>query len=61
MRRFFRCTIPNNATPPAATIDQGEGSRTGATASPAGSFSPVTKLALITAPVVASYSPTVPL
>ena len=50
--------IPSNATPPTAIIDHVEGSRTGATRTPAGLFSPVIKLTLIAAPVVASYSPT---
>ena len=51
--------IPSNATPPTAIIDQVEGSGTDVTASPSGLISPVIKLALITAPVVALSSPTV--
>ena len=57
---FFRCIIPSNAKPPTAIIDYAEGSGTDATASPEGLISPVMKLALIAAPVVASYSPTIP-
>jgi len=56
---FFRSMIPSNATPATAIIDHVEGSGTDATASPLGLVSPVMKLALIAAPVVASYSPTV--
>ena len=58
---FFRCIIPSNATLPTAIIDYAEGSGTDATAESGGELiSPVMKLALIAAPVVASYSPTIP-
>ncbi len=60
VRCFFRSIIPSNAMPPTAIIEHAEGSGTDATRTPLGSFSPVMKLALIAAPVAASYSPTAP-
>jgi hypothetical protein len=59
VRRFFRSMIPSNATPPAAIIDQGEGSGDGADGESGGGGHPVMRLVLIAAPVVASYAPTV--
>jgi len=55
VQRFFGSMIPSNAAPPTAIIDQGDGSGTDATASPVG-LATVMKLALIAAPLVASYS-----
>src|ERR1700758_4313800 len=59
VRCLFRSMIPSNAAPPTAIIDHGEGSGTGVTRSPVGALRPLMKLALIAAPVEASYSPTV--
>src|SRR5271165_2239560 len=64
VRCFLRCIIASNATPPTAIIDNVEGSGTDAPTfdtkrllpDNASGMAPVMKLALITAPVVASYS-----
>ena len=58
VRCFFRSMIPSNATPPTEIIDQVEGSGTDATANVSPPAVSVTKVALMTAPVVRLYSPT---